>query len=74
MTQEIGTLRELNVHRGDVVESLSDQGWWTKGKHYKAERFDGEIAVLDDEGDDHNHNSSAPFRLISRADDAEARS
>ena len=70
MTKEIGTLKELNVKPGDVVESMSGTEIWPRG----LQTFTEEGWVFDGEGDSWGPNAkiglypmSATFRIVSRA-------
>lgn len=67
---EVGTLKELSVQVGDVVECVYTCGmtWWTKGKHYTI-TSDG--TPFDDCGSSYGRyddpQPAVTFRIISRA-------
>lgn len=69
-TPETGTLAELNVKQGDVVEcvelsTMANGHYLTVGKHYE---INDNLKFIDDEGDPcSGHNNK--FRIISRAYD-----
>ena len=65
---ETGTLKDLNVQPGDVVECVKSPRpeWWTEGKHYSV---NSDRSVTDNEGDPirfQEHDGSI-FRIVSRA-------
>jgi hypothetical protein len=72
MTNETGTLKELNVKPGDVVECIDNDGleWWTIGKHYDVA---GWGSPADDDGSKYGSfpdpQPSVMFRIIARASD-----
>lgn len=66
-TPEKGTLAELNVKPGDVVECVEyDGGYWTPGKHYK---ISPSCEILNNDGSLYDIHSPHEFvgRIISRA-------
>ena len=70
VAMETGTLKELNVKPGDVVECVEiGASIFTYGRHYVITNLGG---VIDDEGDDWMYRFGAnpitvTFRIISRA-------
>ena len=71
---EVGTLKDLNVKPGDVVECVSEAGCFTVGNHYFCH---GEGRIKDDDGDEWplEHSGIYPratFRVVSRAIDLTA--
>ncbi len=72
MTKQYGTLKELNVQPGDVVECVGTMGMenWTIGKHYDVK---GCGTPEDDDGETYgcylNPQPAVTFRIISRAPD-----
>lgn len=65
---EIGTLKELNVKPGDVVEALG-------GRTFKVTKVVGEkvYAMVQSEGYESRIVSNAPYRIISRANPSPVR-
>jgi hypothetical protein len=71
MTQEVGTLGELNVKPGDVVECVAGHEWFTPGRQYTITPGGW---VVDDKGNAWGAcNTLLPgrprFRVVSRASD-----
>jgi len=50
MTKETGTLKELKVKPGDVLQCVDNRNlpWWTTGKFYEVEEGG---TLIDDDGD-----------------------
>jgi hypothetical protein len=72
MTKETGTLKELNVKAGDVVECVKSVGDFTPGNEYTITR-EGWIAdddgVIWGPGRILHYPIGSTFRIVSRADD-----
>ena len=70
MTNEVGTLKELKVKPGDILqcEDDGDHEWWTIGKFYEVKECG--TPEDDDESTYENYEDPQPgvkFRIISRA-------
>lgn len=64
MTEQ-GTLKELNVKPGDVVEVISEAPWWTPGKEYLVSSG---RQIFDDQDDERDWDETfVKARIISRA-------